>query len=614
MLTAPLACQRGPEAESFDPLADPNKIIIPTIRPGTEEPKSSLRIRYQDEGNLNPLLEHSYSTQSVFSLVYDSLFTFDSTGLLQKNLVDSAILDDDELMWTLNIKDISFHSGQKLTSDDVKASLIFWLENNLEHTPAVLIDSETGPTSEEETDTETGFTDVTDTDETEETEENTENDSEPVSTTDNNLTTETDSEENTTESDSEASDDEFDYYLDTPLLGESAQIDLYSGTLAVSLGRGRLIEAINTPDSDTIEIKLQKPAPILDLLTFPVIPAEYVASKAYEIIPGTNDYQIVEREVNGNLRLLRQKDQAAQINEIIAYNCLGVMEALEQFENNNIDILLLNREEGDRLQKRSRVKSQDYRDSGFVSLYIPNNQLKMQIQAYISDGDPNHLSAPFPYSPYYTRAGDFRLFAQTEIVETKDPGQSLSENNSTMATFTDESANFEDSGQENLPLCRILMPRVFYPLALQTKLTSLLLQIGYEPELIVEKAEDYQSQLAEGDYDIALLLDESSCYGDPLDYARGLLIQNLIEDIPLSEASFLILEKGRTKQAMIFESKEETDNHYLQAVHDLFSELPVIGLCTCSSLLWYQDGIEGILNGTAELPYEGIESLKVWQP
>ena len=94
MLVLPLACQRAIEPENLDPVTDPDENILPSIIPGTEEPSSSLCLRYHDDGNLNPLRKHSYSTAAVFSLVYDSLFTYDAAGLLHCDLAASAVLSE----------------------------------------------------------------------------------------------------------------------------------------------------------------------------------------------------------------------------------------------------------------------------------------------------------------------------------------------------------------------------------------------------------------------------------------------------------------------------------------------------------------------------------------
>lgn len=594
MLVLPLACQTETEPESFDPAVDPNDRIIPTINLGTEEPTSRLHIRYQDEGNLNPLLKHSYSTQAVFTLVYDSLFSFNASGALLANLVDSATLANNQLTWTINLKDIDFHSGEKLTSVDVEASLRFWLEENLDHTPSILSETEQPAHTDNE--------------------EEAESTSEPEEVSEDDLTPEAETDDTTLDTSEEISSDDYDYYIDTPKLGEPAQIDLYSGTLSVSMERGRLIEAIDTPNANTIRIKLREAAPILDLLTFPIIPAEHVENNSYGIIPGTGDYQIVERDVNGNLHLLWQADEEEQIREIIAYNCADVMDALDLFENNNLDILLLEREEASRLQKRSRVRSQDYTDSGFVSLFVPNSGLRAQILAALSNVRPNYISAPFPDTPYYIRPGDFRLFDQDEIVTEPSTTSSTTVSSSSVNPFTGDPANTIDEEREDLPVYRVLMPIVFYPFGLQNQLKSLILQCGARTEFIMVRAEDYQQQLAEQDYDIALLLDESASFGDPLDYALGLLSYNLINDLFLSAAQISILEDGRARQAVICEDDGDIEARYMQTVHELFVDLPVIGLCTTSTLLWYRDGVDGILSGTAELPYEGVESLIIWQP
>ncbi|NLC89339.1 MAG: hypothetical protein GX681_04670 [Clostridiaceae bacterium] len=590
MLVLPLACQRAIEPENLDPVTDPDENILPSIIPGTEEPSSSLCLRYHDDGNLNPLRKHSYSTAAVFSLVYDSLFTYDAAGLLHCDLAASAVLSEDQLTWTIKLRDINFHSGEKLTSADVEASLRFWLKINLNYSPAVLSEEET-PLSEE-----TGQGTAGDTSEED-------------------FPVETEGEDSTAEASQDPTDDEYDYYIDTPVLGEEARIDLYSGTLSVSSERGRLIQAIGRPTADTLQIKLRETGPLLDLLTFPIVPAANAESNSYQLIPGTGAYQISERDGNGQLLLKRRAADEGQITEIVACNCTSVIEALELFENNKLDILLLDREEASRLRERFRVRSQDYSDSGFVSLLVPDSSLKAQLKTSIAQHNPDNLSAPFPYAAYYRRAGDFRFLGQHGLLTEPADSESTTPVNNPPTDSPDEDAdNPDEKNTEKLPVYRILMPRVFYPLGLQSQLESLITRIGGRVEFVMVRAEDYQEQLLLRNYDMALLLDESTGYGDPWDYAQGLLQQNLISSINVSGDELRILEDGRYSQSELLENVVDQEADYLQTVYDLFAELPVIGLCNTSSLLWYRDGVEGSLNGTAEWPYKGIESISVWQP
>ncbi|NLC39471.1 MAG: hypothetical protein GX763_00965, partial [Clostridiaceae bacterium] len=196
LLALPLACQRGIDPEILDPGIDADENILPSIIPGTEEPVSSLRLRYHDEGNLNPLRKHSYSTAAIFSLVYDSLFTYDAAGVLHLDLTDSAVLSEDQLIWTISLKDVNFHSGEKLTSADVEASLRFWLNINLNHFPEILSEEEISPSDE----TEQGV------------EEDADNPGDSEETGGENFPTGTETEESTSEPVQETVDDEYNYY------------------------------------------------------------------------------------------------------------------------------------------------------------------------------------------------------------------------------------------------------------------------------------------------------------------------------------------------------------------------------------------------------------------
>ena len=70
---------------------------------------------------LNPLLSQASGADSdIVRLVYSGLFTHDSNGQIQKDLVSDYSVSDDNKVYTMFLRTgVRFHDGQELTADDV---------------------------------------------------------------------------------------------------------------------------------------------------------------------------------------------------------------------------------------------------------------------------------------------------------------------------------------------------------------------------------------------------------------------------------------------------------------------------------------------------------------
>ena len=93
--------------------------------PGRGETATELRVAIRREANMNPLYPKHYTTRSLLALAYESLYKVDHEGKIVPWLAESIAYDVETMTYRIQIDDQkTFHSGKKLTSQDVQASLL----------------------------------------------------------------------------------------------------------------------------------------------------------------------------------------------------------------------------------------------------------------------------------------------------------------------------------------------------------------------------------------------------------------------------------------------------------------------------------------------------------
>ena len=80
---------------------------------------------------LDPQVTNATSTRALGYLVYDTLFSMDSKGLIRPQMVDRYTVSEDRLTWTFVLRPgLTFHDGSPVTSEDVLATLRRWGRND----------------------------------------------------------------------------------------------------------------------------------------------------------------------------------------------------------------------------------------------------------------------------------------------------------------------------------------------------------------------------------------------------------------------------------------------------------------------------------------------------
>lgn len=91
-------------------------------------------LRLANDGDitqLDPLFSTAYPTRDMAYLIWDTLFSMDSTQTPQPQMVEAYTISKDGLTYTFTLRDkLSFHDGAKVTSKDVIASIKRWMSKD----------------------------------------------------------------------------------------------------------------------------------------------------------------------------------------------------------------------------------------------------------------------------------------------------------------------------------------------------------------------------------------------------------------------------------------------------------------------------------------------------
>ena len=103
--------------------------VLPT-QP-TEAENQDLVLAYYPDRPLNPYKTADFTNRTLFSLIYQGLFTTDSNYNTEPLLVRSYTMSEDMRTYTFYIDNATFSDGTRLTIHDVLASLQAAMESNV---------------------------------------------------------------------------------------------------------------------------------------------------------------------------------------------------------------------------------------------------------------------------------------------------------------------------------------------------------------------------------------------------------------------------------------------------------------------------------------------------
>lgn len=107
------------EYDNFDSNTE-EEVDVPT-KSDLPSKGGQIRIPIAQADNINPLLTRSVDFINLYSLIYESLFTYDENLNLVPLLVESWEVLDDGKLWQFQLrKDVKWHDGREFTAKDVK--------------------------------------------------------------------------------------------------------------------------------------------------------------------------------------------------------------------------------------------------------------------------------------------------------------------------------------------------------------------------------------------------------------------------------------------------------------------------------------------------------------
>jgi len=95
---------------------------------GTAQAESVLRVNmHSDLKIVDPIWTTAYMSRNYGYMVYDTLFSIDTSGTVQPQMVDTHTISEDGLTYDFTLREgLMFHDDQPVTSADVIASLQRW--------------------------------------------------------------------------------------------------------------------------------------------------------------------------------------------------------------------------------------------------------------------------------------------------------------------------------------------------------------------------------------------------------------------------------------------------------------------------------------------------------
>lgn len=96
----------------------------PTVTAQSNTSEQALKLTYYPDRSMNPLLCTDFTNRTLFSLLYQSLFTIDRSYRIEPQLCKSYRVSQDMKTYTFYLETATFTDGSALTVQDVVASLL----------------------------------------------------------------------------------------------------------------------------------------------------------------------------------------------------------------------------------------------------------------------------------------------------------------------------------------------------------------------------------------------------------------------------------------------------------------------------------------------------------
>jgi peptide/nickel transport system substrate-binding protein len=137
------------------------------------------------------------------------------------------------------------------------------------------------------------------------------------------------------------------------------------------------IAVVTVVDEHTLQLTLTTADPWLaTALTFPVIPAKYLAVNKLELVPGTGPFRMSSYSATAGLLLVKnsETDDPAELRTIRLLEFSSLSEAMQAFESDQIDLVILPPDEYNRYLPRNSMRFEQYSSNQLVFLAYNTKQ------------------------------------------------------------------------------------------------------------------------------------------------------------------------------------------------------------------------------------------------
>ena len=124
MLLTGCAGQDTPYVPTGDGLTWDEDYTGPTVETTRPEQEQELLLTYYPEAGMNPYNCNDFTNRALFSLLYQGLFTADRDYQVEPILCKRFHVTEDLRTYTFYVENATFSNGQRLTANDVVASLL----------------------------------------------------------------------------------------------------------------------------------------------------------------------------------------------------------------------------------------------------------------------------------------------------------------------------------------------------------------------------------------------------------------------------------------------------------------------------------------------------------
>ena len=369
-------------------LPSQSEIALPSPAAKNKPGSGRLRLWWQNPQNYNPLRPATTDQKGIYSLLYQTLFSYDDLGYLRSSFVESYKWTKDRLTLRIEVKkDLKFSDGSQLKPEDIVASINSWiafkgwLTNDDVADDTLVTDESVDDATDSSLSSESTMVSTTDSlpDLTSEADQTANSDTSPSDIAESQLSSSEEVTESSTQDDqevtSESSDRGVTEQTDSERQEEWANDDNIAIEDLVFLSQEQAMDTIAKIEAGDsyLEIRLSARCDnLLDYLIIPIVPAAYAQKTVFTFPPGSGSWYCAEQLVTGQLELKKVNGNRDLTLTVMSYE--SAQEAMQGFLQGEVDLLLLSATSWPRYGNISNLRTRKLPTGQFAWLQLNQDQ------------------------------------------------------------------------------------------------------------------------------------------------------------------------------------------------------------------------------------------------